>query len=75
MSEDVRKVDGKDLEGNDVVLYVKKPSVQDYRDSQIEYNKAFRSALEGGAILKKRLAEKKRNRIMAQRSIATVVTR
>ena len=57
MSEEPRKVEGKDKDGNDVVVYVKKPTTSEYRDSQIEYNKAFRSALEGGALLKKRLGD------------------
>ena len=52
---DLRTVKGKDSDGNEVTVLVKKPSVQEYRDSQIEYNKTFRSALESGALLKKKL--------------------
>jgi hypothetical protein len=51
----LRTVKGKDKDGNEVTVLVKKPSVQEYRDSQIEYNKTFRSALESGALLKKKL--------------------
>ncbi len=51
------EVVGKDSNGNDVTVFVKQPSTKEYRDSQVEYNKAFRSALEGGAILKKKLGE------------------
>ena len=52
-----RPVEGKDSDGGTVKVLVKKPSVQEYRDSQIEYNKTFRSALESGALLKKKLNE------------------
>jgi len=48
---------GQDADGNDVVVYVKKPTVKEYRDSQISYNKAFRAALDSGAVLKKKLNE------------------
>jgi len=48
---------GQDADGNDVVVYVKKPTVKEYRDSQISYNKAFRQALDSGAVLKKKLNE------------------
>ena len=39
---------GQDAEGNDVTVYIKKPTVSEYRDSQIGYNKAFRAALDSG---------------------------
>ena len=48
---------GQDADGNDGTVYVKKPTVKEYRDSQISYNKAFRSALDSGAVLKKKLNE------------------
>ncbi len=48
---------GKDAKGNDVTVYIKKPTVKEYRDSQISYNKAFRAALDSGAVLKKKLNE------------------
>ena len=51
------EVVGKDSKDNDVKVFVKQPSTKEYRDSQVEYNRAFRSALEGGAILKKKLGE------------------
>ena len=51
------EVVGKDSNDNDVKVFVKKPTTKEYRDSQVEYNRAFRSALEGGAILKKKLGE------------------
>ena len=46
---------GQDAKGNDVTVYIKKPTVSEYRDSQIGYNKAFRAALDSGAVLKKKL--------------------
>lgn len=54
---DIRLVEGKDEDGNEVKVYVKKPTSVEYRDSQIEYNKTFRSALESGALLKKKLVD------------------
>ena len=35
---DIRLVEGKDEDGNEVKVYVKKPTSVEYRDSQIEYN-------------------------------------
>ncbi|MDC1325055.1 hypothetical protein N8257_00925 [Ulvibacter sp.] len=55
------EVVGKDSNEKDVKVFVKRPSTKEYRDSQVEYNKAFRSALEGGAILKKKLGEHMRS--------------
>jgi len=46
---------GKDSDGNEVKVLVRKPSQQDYKDSQIEYNKAWRSALDSGAMLREQL--------------------
>ena len=54
---DIRLVEGKDEDGNEVKVYVKKPTSVEYRDSQVEYNKTFRSALESGALLKKKLVD------------------
>ena len=45
----------KDLDGNEVTVFVKKPTTKEYRESQAEYNRAFRAALESGAVLKKKL--------------------
>ena len=44
-----------EVKSDDAVYYVRKPGVKDYRDAQLVYNKAFRKALEGGAILKQKL--------------------
>jgi hypothetical protein len=51
------KVEGLDSNGNKVEVFVKKPGNKDFRDSRIAYNQEFRKALEGGAILKAKLAE------------------
>lgn len=55
--EDFVEVNSKDDNDNEVTVFVKKPSTKDYKTSQVEYNRAFREALEGGAILKKKLGE------------------
>jgi hypothetical protein len=55
--KDLVEVNGKDLNENDVAVWVKRPSTKEYKDSQVEYNRSFREALEGGAILKKKLGE------------------
>jgi len=55
--KDFVEVNSKDNNDKDVTVFVKRPSTKEYKNSQIEYNKAFREALEGGAILKKKLGE------------------
>ena len=57
--QDTKKnlVTGKDKKGNEVTVFVKTPSSQDYRDSQVEYNKSFREALESGALLRQKLTD------------------
>ena len=55
--DDFIEVISEDKEGNEVKVFVKKPGTKEYRESQIEYNRAFRAALESGAVLKKRLNE------------------
>ena len=55
--KDLVEVNAKDLNENEVTVWVKRPSTKEYKDSQVEYNRAFREALEGGAILKKKLGE------------------
>lgn len=49
------KMEFQEVKSDDAVYYVRKPGVKDYRDAQLVYNKAFRKALEGGAILKQKL--------------------
>lgn len=52
-----RVVDSFDKDGNPVKVLVKKPTTKEYRDSQVEYNKAFRSALDSGSLLRQKLTE------------------
>lgn len=54
MSKD-KLIESVDLDGVEVKVIVKRPSPNTYRDSQIAYNKAFRKALEAGALLKDKL--------------------
>lgn len=42
-------------EGGEVKVKIRKPNALDYRESQIEYNKAWRSATESGAYLREKL--------------------
>jgi hypothetical protein len=46
---------GMDSDGNEVRFIVKKPGAEDYRKSQLDYNKAFREALDSGALLRQKL--------------------
>lgn len=55
MSKDT--VVGLDNAGNSVTVVVKQPSAKDYRDAQLAYNKAFREALESGAMLRQKLQD------------------
>ena len=55
--KDFVELNSKDKNDKEVTVWVKRPSTKEYKDSQVEYNKAFREALEGGAILKKKLGE------------------
>lgn len=55
MSKDT--VVGLDSAGNSVTVVVKQPSPKDYRDAQLAYNKAFREALESGAMLRQKLQD------------------
>lgn len=48
-------VEGLDKDGKAVSVVLKNPGMQEYRDSQIEYNKAFRRALDSGALLRQKL--------------------
>lgn len=54
---DLKKIESTNSNGDKVTVFIKKPSVRDYRDSQAAYNKAFRAALDQGAILKQKLQD------------------
>ena len=47
---------GEDLDGNIVRFYVKTPGVEELKKSQTVYNKAFRKALDEGALLRQKLS-------------------
>ena len=46
-----------DRNGNPVTVLVRQPSPKEYRDSQVAYNKAFREALDSGALLRHKLTD------------------
>ena len=48
-------VEGVDTDGNEVKVLLRQPTPQDYRDSQIEYNKAFTAALKSKAPLRQKI--------------------
>ena len=52
-----RIIETKDKDGNDIKVLLKTPTAQEYRDSQVEYNKAFRKALDSGALLRQKLTD------------------
>jgi len=57
MDKTIRTVESTDKDGNNVKVIVRSPTVEDYKDSQLEYNKAFRDALDSGALLRQRLTD------------------
>ena len=52
-----RTVTSVDRNGNPVTVIVRQPSTIEYRDSQVAYNKAFREALDSGALLRHKLTD------------------
>jgi len=50
-------ISSEDKDGNEVKVMLKTASAQEYRDSQVEYNKAFRKALDSGALLRQKLSD------------------
>jgi hypothetical protein len=57
MTDKVTIIESQDKEGNPVQVALKSPGVTEYRDSQVEYNKAFRKALDSGALLRQKLTD------------------
>jgi len=57
MDKKQRIVESVDSNDNPVKVIVRSPTVDDYKDSQLEYNKAFRNALDSGALLRQRLTD------------------
>lgn len=50
-----KTIEGVDNDGNTVKVLIKNPTAKQYRDSQVEYNKAFRVALDSGALLRQKI--------------------
>lgn len=50
-------ISSEDKNGNEVKVMLKTASAQEYRDSQVEYNRAFRKALDSGALLRQKLSD------------------
>ena len=51
------KLESEDLKGNKKVVFFKLPDTQITKEGQLAYNKAFREALQSGAILRQRLSQ------------------
>lgn len=56
-NKEMKKIESKNSKGEVITVWVKTPGVKDYREAQLVYNKAFREALESGAILKQKLRD------------------
>ena len=50
-----KTIESTDNDGNTVKVLIKNPTAKQYRDSQVEYNKAFRVALDSGALLRQKI--------------------
>jgi hypothetical protein len=50
-------IEGRTKEDKVVKVLLNTPGAKEYRDSQIEYNKAFRKALDSGALLRQKLSD------------------
>ena len=57
MSDDVRVVVSNDEDGSEVKVAVLKPKSNHLREAQLAYNRAFRDALESGALLRQKLED------------------
>ena len=61
------EIHGKDNDDNDVTAYLVLPDAQTNKESQLVYNRAFRDALDSGAILRQRLGD-----VLSEQGIWTV---
>ena len=50
-------IESHDKDGNPVSVELATPGPAEFRDSQVEYNKAFRKALDSGALLRQKLSD------------------
>lgn len=57
MAKNRIKIESKDHDGNDVVLYATRPTAPETADAQMVSNKAFKDALFAGAMVRKTLEE------------------
>ena len=57
MTDKERIIESTDKDEKAVKVLLKMPSAQEYRDSQVAYNKAFRTALDSGALLRQKLSD------------------
>lgn len=51
------KVEGKDSDGNDVVIFAQRPTADETAKAQMSANKAFKQALKAGAMVRKTLED------------------
>jgi len=54
-NETRKAIIGKDRKGNDVTIDILRPTSSHLRNAQMDYNRAFRDALESGALLRQKL--------------------
>lgn len=57
MTDNYTYIDSVDNDGKTVKVALKTPGAEEYNESQIEYNKAFRRALDSGAFLRQKLED------------------
>jgi hypothetical protein len=58
------EIKGLDAEGNEKVVYLQLPNAEANKEAQLAYNRAFRDALQSGAILRQKL-----NQVMQEQGI------
>ena len=58
------KIESSDSDGNEKVVYFKLPDSEENRSAQLAYNKAFREALQSGAVLRQKL-----NQVMEEQGV------
>ena len=55
MAKNRIEIDSIDKDGKPKTVFVKMPDSQDNKEAQLAYNKAFREALQSGAVLRQKL--------------------
>jgi len=55
MAKDRTKIESEDVDGKKKTIYIKRPDSAINRQAQLAYNRAFRDALQSGAILRQKL--------------------